>query len=65
MDPLILYYRQQAGREREDLGPIYITLPFLQGGYGLGGILTGLFRTLRPILWSGTKSMSKETLRAL
>jgi len=27
--------------------------------------LAGLFRTLRPILWSGAKSIGKETLKAL
>ena len=65
MNPLILYYRRQADRGREDIGPIYITPTFMQRGHGLGSILTGLFRTLRPIIWSGAKSMGKETLRAL
>jgi hypothetical protein len=65
MHPLIAYYRKQAGRGREDIGPIYSIPPFVQRGHGIGSVLTGLFRTLRPILWSGAKTMGKETLKAL
>ena len=65
MDPLVLYYRRQAGRGREDIGSIYSTPPFVQRWHGLGSILRGQFRTLRPILWSGAKSIGKETLKAL
>ena len=65
MDPLVQYYRRPAGRGREDIGSIYSTPPFVQRGHGLGNVLAGLFRTLRPILWSGAKSIGKETLKAL
>jgi len=65
MDPLVQYYRRQAGRGREDIGSIYSTPPFVQRRHGLGNVLAGLFRTLRPILWSGAKSIGKETLKAL
>jgi len=37
----------------------------VQRRQGLGNVLAGLFRTLRPILWSGAKSIGKETLKAL
>jgi len=37
----------------------------VQRGHGLGNILAGLFRTLKRILWSGAKSIGKETLKAL
>jgi len=30
MDPLVQYYRRQAGRGREDIRPMYSTPPFLQ-----------------------------------
>jgi hypothetical protein len=50
MDPPDQYYRQQAGRGREDIGPIYNTPTFKQMGHGLGSILAGLLRTLRSIL---------------
>jgi hypothetical protein len=65
MNPLVLYYRRQAGRGRDDIGPIYTTPQFIQRGHGLGSIPSGLFGTLRPILWTGAKSMGTETLRAL
>ena len=65
MDPLVQYYRRQAGRGREDIVSIYSTPPFIQRRHGLGDVLAGLFRTLKPILWSGAKSIGKETLKAL
>jgi len=65
MDPLVLYYRRQAGCGREDIGSMYSTPPFVQRGHGLGSVLGGLFRTLRPILWIGAKSIGKQTLKAL
>jgi len=65
MDPLILYYRRHAGRGREDILPIYVTPLFMQREHGLGSKLSGLLRNLSPILWSGDKSMGKQTLRAL
>jgi len=65
MDFLSQYYRRQAGRDREDIGPIYSTPPSVQRGHSLGRVLSGLFRTLRPIRWSGAKYMGKETPKAL
>jgi len=65
MDHLVLYYRRQVGLGHHDIGPIYSVQLFIQRGHGLGSVLTGLYRTLRPIVWSGAKSMGKETLRAL
>jgi len=60
-----MYCRRQAGRCRDYIGPTYSTPPFMQREHGLGSVLTGLFRTLRLILWSGSKFMDKKTLRAL
>jgi hypothetical protein len=65
MDPLAQYYRRQAGRGREDIGPIYSTPPFIQRGHGLGSLSSGLFKALRPILLSGAKSVGKEAFKAL
>jgi len=50
MEPLVVYYRKQAGRCREDIGPIYNIPPFVQRGHGISSVLAGIFRTLRPIL---------------
>jgi len=65
MDPLVSYYRKQSGRGREDIGPIYSIPPLVQRGHGICSVLAGLFRTLRPVLWSGAKSMCRERLKAL
>jgi hypothetical protein len=34
-------------------------------GHGLGNVLAGLFRTLRPIHLSGAKSVGKKAIKAL
>jgi len=64
MDPLVQYYIRQAGRgHTHGIGPIYEAPPVLQRGYGIGSFLAGLWRTVRPILWSGAKKLGRETLR--
>ena len=37
--------------------------PIYQRGYGIGSFLGGLWRMVRPIFWSGTKTVGRETLR--
>ena len=58
------YYVRQAGGGSGDngVGPIYTVPPFVQRGRGIGSFLSGLFRAVRPILWSGAKVMGKEAL---
>src|SRR5215469_948526 len=69
MDPLVTYYLHQAGQGSNrsggysTIGPIYSTQPYLQRGHGIGSFLAGLFRFVRPILWSGAKAVGRETLR--
>jgi len=59
MDHLVRYYLRQAGRGNTDgIGPIYEAPHVLQRGYGIGSFLTGLRRTVRPILWSGAKTLT-------
>jgi hypothetical protein len=65
MDPLVQYYKRQAEHGRENIGSIYTTPYHLQRGRGLGNILAGLFRTLRPLLWSVPKSVGKEAIKSL
>ena len=63
-DPLVQYYLHQAGRgSHGGIGPIYSIPPFLQRGHGLGSFLSGLFRAVRAVLWSGVKAVGRETLR--
>ena len=35
----------------------------MQRGHGIGRILSGMFRLVRPVLWSGVKAVGRETLR--
>jgi len=69
MDPLVRYYLHQAGhgagsQGRHDvIGSIYAAPPFLQRCYGIGIFLAGLWRMIRPVLWSGAKSVGRKTLR--
>jgi hypothetical protein len=66
MHPLVHYYLHQAGRGNGSnrIGPIYSTPPFLQRGHGIGSFLGGLFRFIKPMLWSACKAVGKEALRA-
>ena len=67
MHPLVKYYIRQAGgggRSNNGIGPIYIFL-FVQRGHDIGSFLGGLFRRVRPILWSDVKDFGKTTLKAL
>ena len=69
MDPLMRLYFHQAGHgarsrgKHDGIGPIYAAPPFLQRGYGIGSFLAGLWRMVRPVLWSGAKTVGRETLR--
>jgi hypothetical protein len=65
MNPLTRYYINQAGGGGGDggVGPIYAVPPFLQRGHGLGSFFGGLFRTLRPYVFSASKAIGREALR--
>ena len=63
-DPLSQYYIHQADcGTHNEVGPIYSVPHFLQRGHGVGSFLSGLFRTVRPVLWIGVKAVVRETLR--
>jgi hypothetical protein len=69
MNPLTRYYIHQAGGGGCDggVGPIYAVPPFVQRGHGLGSFFGGLFRSLRPYVFSGlrtaSKALGREALR--
>jgi hypothetical protein len=72
MTPLGQYYIRQAGgggfRGRgwdTGIGPVYSIPPFIRRGHGIDSFLVGLFRTVRPLIWSGAKSIGRETFKAL
>jgi hypothetical protein len=66
MPPLVQYYLHQAGRGSgsNGIGPIYSTPPFLQRDHGIGSVLGGLFRFIKPMLWSAGKAVGQYALRA-
>ncbi len=51
------YYTQQVGN-----GLPVFSGPRNQRGYGLGGILGGLFRSAMPLLKKGVSSLGREAL---
>jgi len=65
MMPLGQYYIRQAGGGGggRGIGTVYSVSPFVQPGHGIGSFLRGLWRTVRPVLWSGAKSLGREALR--
>ena len=67
MDPLVRCYLHQAGQGysggKGGIGPICSVPTIYQRGYGIGSFFAGLWRVVKPILWSGSKTVSRETLR--
>jgi hypothetical protein len=66
--PLVQYYVRQGdhgsyGPGDSSIGPIYSIPPFVQRGHCINIFLSGLFRVVRPLLWSGAKAVGRETLR--
>ena len=63
-NPLVQYYLHQASRRSHNgVGPIYSVPPFVQRGHCIGSFLSGLFRLVRPVLWSFVKGVGRETVR--
>ncbi len=54
------YYLNQIGSG----SPVYRGSTHLQRGYGLGGLMRGLFRSALPILKKGAAAVGKEALQA-
>jgi len=59
----VLYTSSGGGGGERGIGPVYSVSPFVHRGHGIGIFLRGLWRTVRPILWSGAKSLERESLR--
>jgi len=68
MNPLTRYYiHHDGGGSGGGVGPIYSVPPFVRRGHDLGSLLGGLFRSIRPIFFSGLrtagKALGREALR--
>lgn len=64
MDHLTAYYVNQSGGRLANFGTFYSGSPYVQEGGGIGSFLGGLFRMIRPVLFSGAKALGRESLSA-
>ena len=61
MDRYTEYYANQSGGG--EIGPVYRASLRVQKGNGIGSFFYGLFRFVKPLLYSGAKAVGKETLK--
>jgi hypothetical protein len=62
MDRYTRYYFNQSGGGGE-VGPVYRASFSVQRGNGIGYFFRGLFRFVKPLLYSGAKTVGKDTLK--
>jgi hypothetical protein len=60
MDHYTRYYVGQSGGG--SIGPLYNASFRVQRGNGLGSFFRGLFRFVKPLLYSGAKAVGREVL---
>ena len=65
MNPVVRYYLHQAGRGYggTEIVPIYSVPPFIQRGHRIGSVLTGFWRRINSIIWSGAKTLGRKSVR--
>ena len=61
MDRYTRYYVNQSDGGK--IGPVYRASFRLQRGNGIGSFFRGLFRFVKPLLYSGVKVVGKEALK--
>ena len=61
MDQYTQYYINHSGGG--DIGPVYRASFRVQRGNGIGSFFRGLFRFVKPLLYSGAKAIGKEALK--
>jgi len=62
MDRYTLYYVNQSGGGGK-VGPVYRASFRVERGNGIGSFFRGLFRFVKPLLYSGAKAVGKEALK--
>jgi len=62
MDRYTRYYVNQSGSGGE-VGPVYRASFRVQRGNGIGSFFRGLYRFVKPLLYSGAKAVGKEALK--
>ena len=64
MDRYTRYYvNQSGGGGGGEIGPVYRASFRMQRGNGIGSFFRGLFRFVKPLLYSGAKAVGKEALK--
>jgi hypothetical protein len=61
MDRYTRYYVNQSGGG--EIGPVYSASFRVKRGNGIGSFFAGLFRFVKPLLYSGAKAVGKEALK--
>ena len=61
MDRYTRYYANQSGGG--DVGSVYRASFRVQRGHGIGSFFRGLFRFVKPLLYSGAKAVGREALK--
>jgi len=61
MDRYTHYYVNQSGGG--EIGPVYRASFRMQRGNGIGSFFGGLFRFVKPLMYSGAKAVGKEALK--
>jgi len=61
MDRYTRYYINQSGGG--EMGPVYRANFKVKRGNGIGSFFKGLFRFVKPLLYSGAKALGKEALK--
>ena len=61
MDRYTQYYANQSGGG--GIGSVYKASFRVQRGHGIGSFFRGLFRFVKPLLYSGAKAVGKEALK--
>ena len=64
MGSLAEYYIRQGGRIDDEIGPVYVSSPYVQRGHGIGSFLAGLFRIVKPVAIRGARALGREALHA-
>jgi len=59
MDRYTLYYVNQSGGGGE-VGPVYRASFRVQRGNGIGSFFRGIFRFVKPLLYSGQRQSEKK-----
>ena len=59
----VLYTSSGGSGGGRGIVPVYSVSPFVDRGHGIGSFLRVLWRTVRPVLWSGAKFLGREAMR--